>query len=201
MFYLKIAALAGAALFAFATGATAETATIKKRAGVTYSCTTYTNYEKCVRITLYKKNNKKDDIQSQVEWPVTYDTTSEKIHKEASRFIGLHEKVNNNVLKPLMNVNPVRTPWCAAFVNAVLEKTGFTGSGSLQARSFTNYGVKTTDPQKGDIVVMRTHVGFFEGYTYKDGKKYVIVLGGNQNNRVQVSEYPISKVIAYRKVV
>lgn len=198
MFDLKIAALAGAALFAFATGASAETATIKKRAGVTYSCTTYTHYEKCVKVTTYK--NKKEDTQ-QAEWPVTYDTSSDKVHKEASRFIGLHEKIHNNILKPLMNVNPVRTPWCAAFVNAILEKTGFKGSGSLQARSFTNYGVKTNDPQKGDIVVMRTHVGFFEGYTYRNGKKYVIVLGGNQNNRVQISEYPASKVIAYRKAV
>lgn len=197
MFNLKIAAFAGAALFAFAIGApAAEAATIKKRAGVTYSCTVQKHYEKCVRV---KKKIRKKHVIQQAEWPITYQTSSSNIHEVASKFLGLHERIHAHILKPFMNVNPIQTPWCAAFVNAVLNETGLRGTGSNHAMSFANYGVKTNDPQKGDIVVMTTHVGFFDGYTYRNGKKYVVVLGGNQANKVQISQYPASKVVSYRR--
>ena len=196
MFNLKIVAFAGAALFAFAIGVPAEAATIKKRAGVTYSCTVQKHYEKCVRI---KHKKKRKHVIQQAEWPITYQTSSSNIHDVASKFLGLHERIHAHILKPILNVNPVSTPWCAAFVNAVLTQTGLRGSGSNHVSSFNNFGARTSDPQKGDIVVLRSHVGFFDGYTYRNGQKYVVVLGGNQANRVQTSQYLASRVVSYRR--
>jgi uncharacterized protein (TIGR02594 family) len=203
MFNLKIAAATGAALFAFALGSlTAEAATIKKRAGVTYSCTIYQNYEKC-RVIKKKKRVKrkrsiiKNEISPQVEWPTFYDTTH--IHSVASRFIGLHERANRHLLQSIVKIDPARIPWCAAFVNAILHKSGKPVTGSNQARSFLKYGVATKKPKKGDIVVLGRHVGIFQEHIYRNGRKFVAVLGGNQSNRVKVSYFPANRVLSYRR--
>lgn len=205
MFNLKIVAFAGAALFAFALGGPAEAATIKKRAGVTYSCTITTNgYERCVAIKKKRIAKRRTNTQRrnatlpQAEWPVQYDTTH--IHSVASRFVGLHERSDRGALKQIVNVDPARTPWCAAFVNAMLNRLGIEGTGSNHARSFLRYGVATNTPRKGDIVVLGRHVGFYEGHVTRNGRTYVAVLGGNQGNSVRTSYYLASRVIAYRRV-
>jgi uncharacterized protein (TIGR02594 family) len=203
MFYLKTTAFAGVLIFAMSMiGTAAEAATIKKRAGSLYSCTIYQHYERCVKIKKKKKPKvvrTKVKIQiPQAEWPITYDTAH--IHSVAARFVGLHERVNRDMLQSIIKIDPARTAWCGAFVNAMLDQTGYTRSDSNQARSFLRYGVATREPKKGDIVVLRSHVGFFDGYTYRNGRKYVMVLGGNQSNRVQTSTFLASQVITYRKV-
>src|SRR5690349_24139317 len=60
------------------------------------------------------------------------------------------------------------TPWCAAFVGAMLKRAGYPNTGSLSARSYLTYGTKLDTPREGCIVVMRRgnsawegHVGFF----------------------------------------
>ena len=205
MFNLKIVAFAGATLFAFAMGVPAEAATIKKRAGVTYSCTiTNSGYERCVAIKKKRVAKRRTNTQRktatlpQVEWPVQYDTTH--IHSVASRFVGLHERSDKNKLQQIVNVDPSKTPWCAAFVNAVLGRSGIEGTGSNHARSFLRYGVATNTPRKGDIVVLGRHVGFYEGQVTRNGRTYVAVLGGNQGNSVRTSYYLASRVKAYRRV-
>jgi uncharacterized protein (TIGR02594 family) len=204
MFNLKIAATTGAALFAFMLGNVAvEAATIKKRAGVTYSCTLYKNYEKCRVIKKKKRVKRKINRQvkvetiRQAEWPIFYDTAH--IHSVAARFVGLHERVNRDMLQSIIKIDPARIPWCAAFVNAVLGKTGYTKSGSNQARSFLRYGVATREPKKGDIVVLVRHVGIFQEHIYRNGRKFVAVLGGNQSNRVKVSYFTANSVLSYRR--
>ena len=205
MFNLKIVAFASATLFAFAMGVPAEAATIKKRAGVTYSCTiTKHGYEKCVVIKKKRTAKRRTNTQTrkatlpQVEWPVQYDTTH--IHSVASRFVGLNERTDKNTLKQIVNVDPSRTPWCAAFVNAMLNRSGIEGTRSNHARSFLSYGVPTKTPRKGDIVVLGRHVGFYEGHVTRNGRTYVAVLGGNQGNSVRTSYYLASRVIAYRRI-
>lgn len=106
-----------------------------------------------------------------------------------------------------MKVDPVRIPWCAAFANAVLNKAGYHGTGSLLARSFLGYGIPTTYPREGDIAVFSRgknssagHVGFYVGEETVDGVKYIKVLGGNQNKEVSVAYYPADKLLGYRKL-
>lgn len=98
-------------------------------------------------------------------------------------------------------INPRKTPWCAAFVNGVLHKAGVKGTNSLSARSFVSWGSRVKNPQNGDVVLIRRrggsgyHVGFYVG---RKGNK-VLVLGGNQSNRVKVSAFSINKVAQYRR--
>jgi len=97
------------------------------------------------------------------------------------------------------------TPWCAAFVNHCLEKSGIKGTKALNARSFLKFGAKvTTAPQKGDIVVFwrgkkngwQGHVGFYAG----ESKDHILVLGGNQNNQVSFKNYPKSRLLDIRRI-
>ena len=116
----------------------------------------------------------------------------------AQPYIGLEERTHRRELKDLVGVDPVRTEWCAAFVNAVLEMDGIPGSSSvsdtpLMARSFLSWGtgVHKSQIQRGDVVVFprgtqgwQGHVGFYvETRTYQ-GRDYWLVLGGNQDNTV-----------------
>ncbi len=97
------------------------------------------------------------------------------------------------------------TPWCAAFVGAILGQAGMSGTGRLNARSYLNWGeaVDLAKAVQGDIVVFwrgtrdgwQGHVGFFSGL--KDGK--VQVLGGNQGNAVSIAEYPVSRLLSVRR--
>ena len=78
----------------------------------------------------------------------------------AQEYIGLSERQDRAELRELTGVDPIRTEWCAAFVNAVLEIDGIPGSDTvsanpLMARSFLTWGkrVERSDIQRGDVVV------------------------------------------------
>ena len=126
------------------------------------------------------------------------------IYVKAKSFEGMQEHKNRKQLKNFMKVDPVQIPWCAAFVGAVLKTFGLPTTNSLTAMSYAKYKKETKKPEKGDIVVIRrnggsgAHVGFFNGF--KNGGKTVSILGGNQSNKVKVTDVPTSIVISYRKV-
>ena len=141
-------------------------------------------------------------------------SSDNKVVMEAKQWEGKTAKNNRKELRNLFAdgkmppVDPMRTPWCAAFANAILSRSGFETTNSLMARSFLNWGSKTKDPKEGDIVVLKRgsgttfgHVGFFQGYEIIDGLTYVKVLGGNTDHAVQVGYYPVSKVLGYRTAV
>jgi len=133
---------------------------------------------------------------------------------EAKKWEGKTVKHNKQELKELFAdnkvqpIDPARIPWCAAFANAILNRKGYNTTGSLAARSFLAWGIKTKDPEEGDIVVLSRghggwagHVGFFMGYQWYDGIQYVKVFGGNTDHSVQVGYFPSGKVLGYRKAV
>jgi uncharacterized protein (TIGR02594 family) len=141
---------------------------------------------------------------------VTSNSTPFKI---AQKYIGVNEQQHAAVISDTIrrmgghNIDPRQTAWCAGFVNAMLGASGVRGTGSLAAKSFANYGSPTTNPEQGDIVVLTRgsrdgpygHVGFFAGWTERDGRPYVKILGGNQGNAVSVTEMDAAKIIAMRK--
>lgn len=96
------------------------------------------------------------------------------------------------------------TAWCACFANWVLKQCGYEGTGSLLARSFLKLGQPTTTPLVGDIVVLWRispasgygHVGFF----IKETETTVFILGGNQTERVNIQEFPKTRLLGYRKL-
>lgn len=123
--------------------------------------------------------------------------------KKARSFHGLHEVTDNDVLYKLLGFDPAKTSWCAGFVNSIERLCNREGTGKLLARSFLNYGKRTDFPKAGDIVVFKRgklswqgHVGYY----IKEDASGVLVLGGNQNNKVCYKYYPKNKVLGYRRV-
>ena len=94
--------------------------------------------------------------------------------------------------------------WCAAFVNWCLKQAGEVGTFRADARSFLNWGVPVTSPQKGDIVVFwrvkksgwQGHVAFF----VEDNADAIKCLGGNQGDEVCYKWYPKSQLLEYRRL-
>ena len=91
------------------------------------------------------------------------------------------------------------TPWCSSFVNWCVEKAGYAGTDSAAARSWLGWGRSIELPRRGCVVVLERgkangHVGFFLRRTAKD----IVLLGGNQNNSVQVAGYPVARLLGYR---
>ena len=96
------------------------------------------------------------------------------------------------------------TAWCAAFVNAILKRSGKAHSGKLNARSLLIIGSPVSVPKLGDVVVLwresktswKGHTGFYINHD----EKYIYILGGNQNNQINITAYPINRLLGYRRI-
>jgi len=92
-------------------------------------------------------------------------------------------------------------PWCSSFVNWCMREAGVSRTNSAAARSWLKWGKKLSRPKEGCVVVFSRpgsswsgHVGFFKR---KEGSD-ILVLGGNQSNRVNYSSYSTSRLLGYR---
>lgn len=96
------------------------------------------------------------------------------------------------------------TAWCSAFINWVALQAGKEMSGELNARSWLKVGTELKVPEVGDVVVFwresrrswKGHVGLF----IRETETHVYVLGGNQNNQVNIKAYPKYRVLSYRRL-
>lgn len=96
------------------------------------------------------------------------------------------------------------TPWCAGFVSGVLEECGIRSPRSAAARSFhwTRWGVVLPGPAVGAVVCFwrgapkggSGHVGFVVG---RDQAGRLMVLGGNQGDRVTIRPFATERVLSY----
>lgn len=139
---------------------------------------------------------------------------NDKIYEIANSYVGLREVAgaahNEAILKMFADtgnawVKDDETPWCAAFVGSVLGQAGLRGTGKLNARSYCAWGesVPIEEAKKGDIVVLWRkdinspygHVGFVSEMRANT----VRILGGNQGNEVNVSEYAKDRILAVRR--
>ena len=91
------------------------------------------------------------------------------------------------------------TPWCAAFVGAMLERAGIQSSRFESAKSYLNWGIKLEQPCYGCVAVFTRdgggHVGFVVGIT-RIGN--LLILGGNQSDAVNIKSFARNRVSGYR---
>ncbi|MGW8177181.1 MAG: TIGR02594 family protein [bacterium] len=90
------------------------------------------------------------------------------------------------------------TPWCAAWVSAVLEMAHIKSARTGWARSYLTWGKSLPGPAYGAIVVFRRGSGGHVGFVVGRKGKNLMVLGGNQHNSVNVSEFTQDRVLGYR---
>ena len=96
------------------------------------------------------------------------------------------------------------TPWCSSFVYWCLKKAGVsTAGGTAAAKSWlTASSMQTLEKAVyGCIVVLNRppnpalgHVGFYVG---SEGSR-ILLLGGNQGDKVSISGYPVDRVAGLR---
>ena len=127
---------------------------------------------------------------------------------EARKHIGLKE-IKGKVHAPEIiqfwkdikrgGIKDDETPWCAAFVGAMLERVGVKSTRFESAKSYLDWGQLLALPVVGCIVIFTRegggHVGFVVG---RDTKGNLLVLGGNQGDEVNIRSFPVSRVTGYR---
>ena len=97
-------------------------------------------------------------------------------------------------------------PWCSYFVNYCVVRSGRRGTGRPNARSWLDWGNTVGGARRlGDIVIFwrgqpdgwQGHVGFYVG----EDEDSILVLGGNQNDRVSISGYPKARLLGARRAL
>jgi uncharacterized protein (TIGR02594 family) len=98
--------------------------------------------------------------------------------------------------------------WCSAFVNGIAKEAKFehfpATHNSALAREWLSKGTAVNVPQLGDIVVLwrgsidanTGHVGFY----IRENADNVFLLGGNQSDSVNITAFPKSRVLGYRRL-
>jgi uncharacterized protein (TIGR02594 family) len=92
--------------------------------------------------------------------------------------------------------------WCSSFVNAAMHECGLPGTLSAAARSWVGYGLELSDYKFGAIAVFwrgdpdgwQGHVGF----AVKETPDSLLILGGNQGNRLCLKHYMKDQLLSLR---
>jgi uncharacterized protein (TIGR02594 family) len=88
--------------------------------------------------------------------------------------------------------------WCARFMNYVLRRSGYSGTGSDMAMSFAHYGRRVSGPRVGAIAVLRRRGGGHVGIiTAVPGRGRIKLISGNDGRRVRERVRSTRAVIAY----
>lgn len=101
-----------------------------------------------------------------------------------------------------LRIRDDETPYCAAFVGAMLERAGVASTRSAAARSYVKWGARLTFPVVGCVVIFSRppstwsgHVGFVVGTDKSDN---IVTLGANQSNTVSIAPFKRDRVLGYR---
>jgi uncharacterized protein (TIGR02594 family) len=87
------------------------------------------------------------------------------------------------------------TPWCAAFVGAMLEMSSIESTRFESAASYMLWGRRLALPVQGAIAVLDHHVAFVAGIR-SDGR--IMLLGGNQGDAVTIAAFSDKAIKSYR---
>lgn len=126
---------------------------------------------------------------------------------EAERHVGMTEipgpKTNAVIASMLHKLKAWwaddETPWCGVFVAACIDAAGLAlPKNWMRAKAWAEWGSKLAAPVTGCIVVFERqgggHVGFVVG---RNAKGNLLVLGGNQGNKVSIAPFDTGRVVAY----
>lgn len=105
-------------------------------------------------------------------------------------------------LRAKVVVQEDETAWCGTFVASVLKEAGLDKhipTAFAWARSYLKVGTKLQYPAVGCIVIFERgkggHVGFVVG---QDKRGNLMVLGGNQGDKVSIASFSKHRVLGYR---
>jgi uncharacterized protein (TIGR02594 family) len=133
----------------------------------------------------------------------------------AARFLGVAEvpgMASNPLILAMLQLDQTwpsgdDVAWCSAFASWIAWLLDLPRSKSLSARSWLTVGQEVTlsDAREGDIVVFsrgtnpaQGHVGFYAGKS--PNTDAILVLGGNQGDRVSIQPFPTSRLLGVRRL-
>lgn len=113
----------------------------------------------------------------------------------AARYDGMQERRHRAKLKRIIGIDPVRKPWCGAWMGAVVRQSGRKPpEGYNLSFAWRKWG-RSVGARRGAIAVFKHgHVGVVE--SVKNGK--VCVWSANWRNRVGLSCRKMRTVLTYR---
>ena len=97
------------------------------------------------------------------------------------------------------------TPWCSATINHGAKEVGLEHTNKPNARSWLYVGQEISEPVRGNDIAIFHRKGILSPYGHvgawiREDSIWVWVLSGNQNNQLNISPYPRSKVLGYRRL-
>jgi uncharacterized protein (TIGR02594 family) len=128
--------------------------------------------------------------------------------EKALQYNQLHEVHNRKELKTLLQgIDPVRVPWCGLFIYSMYQDRGIKIKNPALARNWLSVGKKIEQPRRGDLVILsrgstlwQGHIGFFIADFSIKGIDYILVYGGNQEDKVTYSVYKKKYLLGYRRI-
>lgn len=97
------------------------------------------------------------------------------------------------------------TPWCSAFLIAIARHVGLELPATLAASSWLGVGQEIAAPRFGDVVVFDwQQIGGTGGHVGLVVARYpghLFVLGGNQDNRVEIAYFKDRCVAGFRRIL
>lgn len=145
------------------------------------------------------KNYNLESLKVAIEELGVKEIQGEKSNKQVVKYHA-YAREDNDLNKGLAD----SVPWCSSFVCYVLENSGLGSTNSMSARSYLDWGKSSMGKAlPGDIAVFwrgsrngwQGHVGFYVDET----ESFVYVLGGNQNDSVNITRYSKSKLLDIRR--
>ena len=143
-----------------------------------------------------------DDVLSVDEYPwysIAKEEMGESEQPGASHNPRIVEYLHSTNLGEPLNQQD-ETAWCSAFANWCVEKAGFEGTDSAWARDWLLWGKELLSPIEGCIVVFSRGDGGHVGFFVRQENDKIVVLGGNQHNKVCIAEYPKSRLLGFREI-
>lgn len=126
---------------------------------------------------------------------------------EARKYIGLSEfpgaSHNSTILRWLDKLSAWwrddETPWCGVFVAYCMQASDIAVPKYwMRAKAWADWGSRLSAPVTGCVVVFERqgggHVGFVVGRTLTGN---LMVLGGNQGDKVSIAAFDRSRVVGY----
>ena len=91
------------------------------------------------------------------------------------------------------------TPWCGVFVAACIDAARLPlPKFWMRAKAWAEWGERLAAPVPGCVVVFERHGGGHVGFVVgRTSSNLLMVLGGNQGNRVSVAPFESSRVVGY----
>jgi uncharacterized protein (TIGR02594 family) len=91
-------------------------------------------------------------------------------------------------------------PWCGLYIAILMHRAGRpVVKDPLWARNWANFGVKVDQPMLGDVLVFSRESGGHVGLYISQSSTHYHVLGGNQNNQVNIVLIAKNRLIASRR--